>query len=84
MEEHDTDIIFPSASEIIFLLPENKYINQLLDIFMPNNYTHLLIKPEYYDDNNIIYELETQIKVKHQMSENIIEKIKTKNKNKIS
>ena len=76
LEGHDTDLIFPSASEIIFLSPENKYINQLLDIFIPNDYTHLLIKPEYYNDHNIINDLEGQIRIDHQMSENIEEIIK--------
>ena len=67
LDDSDTVGIFPSASEIIFLMPENKYINQLLDIFITNDYTHLLIKPEYYNDHNIINELESQIKIKNKM-----------------
>jgi uncharacterized repeat protein (TIGR02543 family) len=76
LEDSDVASILPAASEIIFLSPENKYINQLLDIFIPNDYTHLKIKPEYYDDFNIINELEMQLKIDHQMSENIEEIIK--------
>ena len=76
LEDSITEEIFPAASEIILLSPENKYIEQLFNIFMPNDYTHLLIKPEYYNDYIIINELETQIKRNHQMSEAIEEIIK--------
>ena len=80
LEDSDIEKIFPAACEIIFLSPENKYINQLIDIFIPNDYTHLLIKPEYYDDYNIINDLKTQIKINHLMSENIEEIIQRLNK----
>jgi hypothetical protein len=76
LEDSETKVIFPAASEIIFLSSENKYIEQLIDVFIPNDYTHLLIKPEYYNDYNIINELEGQIKINHKMSETIGEVIK--------
>ena len=76
LEDSGTEIIFPAASEIIFLSSEDKYIEQLFDIFIPNDYTHSLIKPEYYNDYNIINELEAQIKINHKMSETIEEVIK--------
>ena len=71
-----SDLITPAASEICFFSPENKYINQLLDIFIPNDYTHLLIKQEYYSDYYKINELEGEIKINDLMTENIEEIIK--------
>ena len=54
--------LYAFASEIIFLFPENKYINQLLyDIFQPNDYALLFIKPEY-NNIHIIEEIEEKIK----------------------
>ena len=76
LEDSDTKVIFPAASEIIFLSPENKYIEQLLDIFMPNDYRHLLIRPEIYNDYDAINKLETQINIDDRMSEAIEEIIK--------
>ena len=63
--------LYASASEIILLFPENKYINQILfDIYQPNDYSFLLIKPEY-NNLNIIEELEDNIKEYLDISQNI-------------
>ena len=49
------------ASEIIFLSPENEYMNKLLnDIYDINDYSQLTINPQY-NDINIIDEIEQNL-----------------------
>ena len=61
IEETVSYELYALASEIIFLFPENKYINQLLyDIFEPYDYYFLNIKSEY-NNINIIEEIEDKI-----------------------
>ena len=63
--------LFSLASEIIFLIPENKYINQLLfDIFQPNDYNYFNIKSEY-NNINTIEEIETKIEHYIDISQNL-------------
>ena len=72
IEQSDGTTIFPSASEIMLLFPENQYINELIDAFYPNDYTLSLIKPEY-NDINIIEGLIENIKEYYDISETIQE-----------
>ena len=67
------------ASEIIFLFPENEYINKLLyDIYDNNDYSKLTINQEY-NDINIIEEIEENLISYFYISDNvkkIIDRIK--------
>ena len=71
IEEFDLNKPYALANEIIFLFPENIYINQLIyDIFQPNDYALLLIKPEY-NNINMIEEIEEKIKEYIDISQNL-------------
>ena len=65
---------YPSASEIILLFPENEYFNKLIDMFEPNDYTYLLIKPKY-NNINLIDDLVDNIKEFYDISETIQEMV---------
>ena len=52
---------YPRANEIMFLVPENEYVNKLLfEVFKLNDYTKLNINPEY--NLFIIDELDEKLK----------------------
>ena len=61
IEETKTHYLYPIANEIIFLVPENEYVNKLLfEVFKPNDYTKLNINPEF--NLFIIDELDDKLK----------------------
>ena len=61
MEAIISNYLKAHASEIIFLYPENEYINKLLyDIYDNNDYSQLTINHEY-NDINLIKEIEEKL-----------------------
>ena len=61
IEDFEMQNLYAFANEIIFLSPENEYINKLvLDIFPKNSYNKLIINPQY-NDINIIEEIESNL-----------------------
>ena len=71
--------IYASASIIMLLFPENKYINELMyNVYNPNDYKYLSIMNKY-KDINVIEDLVQNIQDYYDISEtiqNIVERIK--------
>jgi hypothetical protein len=67
-----------AASEIYFLYPENKYINEILDAFENDDYAQLFIKSKYKDLNIIenLYEKAKESYIIPESFEELINRIR--------